>query len=525
MMEDSPVQRPSACFAKTEITVDLRKRGQGMQPVSGVTRDGRVLVTRQFDLPVAGEPYTLSVNVDMTDATSLQQELIKRAYYDDLTGLPNRALMERTVKALIDGGPKPFALAFIDLDGFKRVNDYYGHSIGDQLLSALAARLGGMLRPSDMLARLSGDEFLLLLTPIRDQEDLTADLDWLLGILQDPFFIENHEILTSGSFGVALYPRDGTTYDTLRDNADRAMYWTKNGKKGSVRFFDSSISEAVEARHRLEQRVRSAVLQERVLCAYQPKFDFRHDRIAGVEVLMRWVDGDGLINGPAPALEIAAELGLMDQITHQMLDATVWAVDTINDAFGRGCSISLNVSPRQAGDFDFMRSFVTALERTGMAERFMLELTEEAFLATSQFQTHVLPLIRSIGARVSIDDFGVGYSSLSSLAAITADEVKVDRSFITNVHQRPRSQSILKAVEALGGSLGMSVVVEGVETSEELAYLRSATEIDFAQGFRFSRPILLEHERRLLAPASRSGRGSGLIRTAFDPRNGRVRRG
>lgn len=475
----------------------------------GKPTEGRVLVTEEFALPIGGETFKLSVSIDMTDVAALQQELIKRAYYDNLTGLPNRALMERTVKAMIDRGSEPFALVFIDLDGFKRVNDYYGHGVGDQLLTGIAGRLGSKLRPTDMLARLSGDEFLLLLTPIRDDADLAADLEWLLGLLKEPFFIESHEILSSGSFGVAVYPRDGTCYDVLRTNADRAMYSTKHRHKGAVRFFDSSISEAVEERHRLEQSVRSAVLAERVLCAYQPKLDFRNGRIAGVEVLMRWVDADGLIHGPGAALEVAAELGLMDQITHQMLDATVAAVDDINDAFGRHGSISLNISPRQAADYEFMRSLVNALDRTGMAERFMLELTEEAFLAKSQFQSHVLPLIRSIGSRVSIDDFGVGFSSLSSLAAITADEVKVDRSFITNVHQRPRSQSILKAVEALGGSLGMSVVVEGVETEDELAYLQGATRIDFAQGFRFSRPILLRNERRgLLMPAGRGGRGA-----------------
>lgn len=444
---------------------------------------------REAELPIGLRD--LAVQLDSSEAARLQQELIKRAYYDNLTGLPNRALIERTVESMIEQRPDPFALAFIDLDGFKRVNDYYGHGVGDQLLAGVAERVGSKLRGTDMLARLSGDEFLLMLTPIRDDADLAADLNWLLERLREPFFIDGHEISISGSFGVALYPRDGTSYATLHTNADRAMYWTKNATKGAVRFFDRSISDAVEARARLEQRIRSAVLDRRVLCAYQPKIDFRNGGVAGVEALMRWVDADGLVHGPGQALEVAAELGLMDEITHQLLESTVASIDEINAAFGRSSSISLNVSPRQAADFDFMRSLVNAVDRTGFAERFMLELTEEAFLAKSQFQTHVLPLIRSVGSRVSIDDFGVGYSSLSSLAAITADEVKVDRSFITDVHRRPRSQSILKAVEALGGSLGMSVVVEGVETEDELAYLQSATGIAYGQGFRFSRPILL----------------------------------
>src|SRR4029453_7767341 len=178
----------------------------------------------------------------------------------------------------------------------------------------------------------------------------------------------------------------------------------------------------------------------------------------------------------------------MDDLTHFILAQTVDSIDRINDAFGRDCSISINVAARQAGDLDFMRSLVDALVATGFAQRFMLELTEGAFLSKSEFQTQILPMVRAAGARVSIDDFGIGYSSLSALADITADEVKVDRSFITEIHKRPRTQGILRAINSLSEALGMTVVAEGLESFEELAYLQAATKIRYAQGYYFSRP-------------------------------------
>ncbi|RYD91864.1 MAG: GGDEF domain-containing protein, partial [Sphingomonadales bacterium] len=345
---------------------------------------------------------------------------------------------------------------------------------------------------SDMLARLSGDEFLLLVSPAGDVAGLQRDIGAVAERLKQPFYIDGNEIFSSASIGVSLYPRDGASYDALRSNADRAMYRGKGAGTGTVQFFDSSIEHAAIEKSRLEQRLRLAIRDRRVSCAYQPKVDVQTGRIYGVEVLLRWLDEDGVIQPPGDFIALAIELGLMDDLTHIVLDRTIQSVDRINEAFGEAASISLNVAAKQAGDLRFMRALLDRIASTGFANRFILEITEEAFVAKSTFQESVLPLIREIGARVSIDDFGVGYSSLSALADITADEVKIDRSFITNLHQRPRSQNILKAVEALSRSLGMEVIVEGLETFEELAYLRACTSIRYAQGYYFSRPVMLE---------------------------------
>lgn len=451
----------------------------------------RQFKARRFDFSVLGDGYTIELVLDETEQLSREQALIRRAYFDELTGLPNRRLIEQSVDALIDLADGAFALAFIDVDGFKHVNDFYGHNVGDALLKQIAERVCSDLRSSDMLARLSGDEFLLLLSPV-DVDALTERVEQIAARLRQPYYLEKNEILISASIGVSIYPRDGANYDTLRSNADRAMYRGKSGGTGVVQFFDSTIEHAAIEKIRLEQRLRLAILDKRVSCAYQPKIDIMTESVAGVEVLLRWIDEDGVIQPPGDFIALAIELGLIDDLTFLVLDKTTQAIDRINQAFGPDASISLNVAAKQAGDIKFMRKLLDLITDSGFASRFILEITEEAFVSKSGFQRSILPLIREVGARVSIDDFGVGYSSLAALADITADEVKIDRSFITNLHQRPRSQNVLKAVEAMSRSLGMNVIVEGVETFEELAYLRACTSIRYVQGYYFSKPILLE---------------------------------
>jgi diguanylate cyclase (GGDEF)-like protein len=459
---------------------------------TGVDAQNPGMRTERFDVLVDGRPFSLSLTLDDRERRRREQELLQRAYFDELTGLPNRSLFERSLSALTGSNPDDFALAFVDIDGFKHVNDYYGHDTGDRLLARIAERLGTGLRRSDMLARLSGDEFVLLISPMGKFEDLKRDLGWISERLKEPFFVDGHEIFSSASIGVSLYPRDGRSYETLRRNADLAMYDGKTRSKGTVRYYDRSIQHVAEERSRLEQRLRLAIRDKRVCCAYQPKVNLRTGDTMGVEVLMRWRDEDGIIQAPGDFVGLAIELGLIDDLTHFILAQTVASVDAINATFGPEATISINVAARQATDMRFMRAFVGALDATGFASRFTIEITEEAFLSHSEFQSRILPMVREAGAKVSIDDFGVGFSSLSALADITADELKIDRSFITDIHRRPRSQSILKAMEALGHSLGMTIVVEGVETFEEVAYLQAATRINIAQGYYFAKPMLLE---------------------------------
>jgi cyclic di-GMP phosphodiesterase Gmr len=440
---------------------------------------------------VLGETLRLSSAFDITDRARAETELLRLAYHDDLTGLPNRSLIRERVDVILARENGRFALAFIDIDNFKHINDFYSHAIGDALLVKFVQRIATHLRTSDILARMSGDEFVLVLDPVESREQVVAVIERIVEHLKQPFLIDGFEIFTSASIGVSLYPEHGRDYEALRRNADTAMYRAKDGVKGGASFFDLRMGQAVTARMEREQRLRLAIRDRQFYCAFQPKVDIRTQEVIGLEALVRWRDGNGDIQGPSEFVALAVELGLIDQIAHMVLDETVAAMGHIDEAFGPHTTISLNVAAKQATNLGFMLSFVQALEQTGRAERFMIELTEDAFLAKSQFQREVLPLLRRIGVRVSIDDFGTGYSSLSALADITADEIKIDRSFITGIHQRPRSQNVLKAVESLSGALGMTVVAEGIETFEELAYLQAATRIRYAQGFYFSKPLFI----------------------------------
>jgi c-di-GMP phosphodiesterase Gmr len=461
----------------------------------------RIWLTARQPVRLLDETMLLSTSFDITERKQIERELTRRAYFDDLTGLPSRMLMQQRVEEALrqKAGGGRFALAFIDLDNFKHINDYYSHASGDALLVKVASRIARRLRSTDMLARMSGDEYVLLIDPVESEEELRAMIEGLLDELTRPFYIEGFEILTSASIGISIHPQHGRSYEALRRNADSAMYGVKRDSKGGAAYFDDNAARSVLKRVETEQRLRLAIRDRKFCCAFQPKVDIHSRDVVGLEMLVRWRDEDGALQFPSSFIGLATELGLIDQITHFVLAQAIAAIDQVNDAFGEDCPISINVAAKQANNLKFMYSFVETLEATGHARRFILELTEDAFVAKGQFQSQVLPLLRAIGVRVSIDDFGTGYSSLSALTDITADEIKIDRSFVTAIHQRPRSQSVLKAIESLAMALGMTIVAEGVETFEELAYLQAATRIRQAQGYYFSKPFFLEdiwHRRR-----------------------------
>ena len=306
------------------------------------------------------------------------------------------------------------------------------------------------------------------------------------------------------------------------------MYRIKNDGKGAAAFFDTSMEREALARMKVEQSLRLAILEKRFCCAFQPKVDIRTKEIKGIEALVRLRDDEGVIQAPGTFINLAVELGLIDEFTHLVLAEIVKSIDLINETFGHGTTISINVAAKQAGNVAFMRSFAQALEATGFPKRFMIEVTEDAFVAKTHFQTEILPILRQLGVGISIDDFGIGYSSLSALADITADEIKIDRSFITDIHKRPRSQGILRAIESLSEALGMTVIAEGIETFEELAYLQAATKIRYAQGYYFSRPIFLEELKPAMPLASEArislaSRPAQQSRPAY-PRGDRYRR-
>jgi cyclic di-GMP phosphodiesterase Gmr len=505
---------PSQLSDRQETCLELLRSGRAavLEETVNSGPAKQVFLTSHRPARIAERNLLLSSSADITEQKAFEDTLFRSAYYDELTGLPTRRVIEHRVNTLLSRGGVQrnfqenvqghFALAFLDVDNFKHINDYYGHAIGDALLVEVAKRLGMDLRESDILSRISGDEFMLLLNPIQSESEVAEYIHFILQRLKAPFFIDESEIFASTSIGVSLYPEHGKSYDALRQNADIAMYRVKNGSKGGAAFFDASMEREALARMKIEQSLRLAILEKRFCCAFQTKVDIRTKAVNGIEALVRLKDDEGVIQAPGTFINLAVELGLIDELTHLVLAEIVKSIDLINETFGPDTTISINVAAKQAGNPEFMRPFARALEATGFPKRFMIEVTEDAFVTKTHFQDEILPIFRKLGVGISIDDFGIGYSSLSALADITADEIKIDRSFITDIHLRPRSQGILRAIESLSDALGMTVIAEGIETFEELAYLQAATKIRYAQGYYFSKPIFLEDLRPATTAAS-----------------------
>ena len=496
----------------------VSEREKRRRAAAGLIADGRSVLEEQIFVcgpiqktyctkhqPVEydGQTYLLSLSHDVTDERAYQDRLLQRALYDELTGLPMRKATEQHIEVLIESQPEMFALAFLDIDDFKQINDLYGHAVGDRILIEFSRRVEQGLRDSDVFCRISGDEFLLLINPVISQTDLSDFILRLSGRLKEPYFIEGSELFASASIGVSLYPDHATNLHNLCRNADTAMYHAKNGQKGTAVFFDPKMETEAVNRLAVERVLRLAILDDKLCCAFQPKVDIRSNKIVGVEALVRLRDEHGRIQAPGTFIGLATELGLINEITLLVFRRIFETIDLINTEFGTDTTISMNVAAQQACDISFMRSFCEAIEASGLGHRLIIEVTEDAFVAAGSFQKDVLPMLHAIGARVSIDDFGTGYSSLSALANITADELKIDRSFITDIHKRPRSQGVLRAIESLGSALNMVVIAEGIETYEELLYLQAATNIKYAQGFYFSKPVHLEPQlERTLKPIS-----------------------
>lgn len=458
------------------------------------TRRGRAVVVESADFRVGPAEYRVSAVIDIEDERRLQDELFQRAYFDPLTKLPSRAFFEEAVARSIggpDGDRARFAVAMIGFDQFDSVNEFYGRKAGDALLAEAARRIGERIGRDDVAARFGGDQFAVFIVQPGDDSATLGRVEMLLGRLRDPFYVDGVEILLSASAGLSVFPAHDVAAAALIAKAEAALSQAKRRYRGQARLYDPAIAQRALEHARLEQSLRLAIRDRSFACALQPKVDFRAGKIAGLEVLMRWRDENGEARSPGDSIAFAVNLGLMNEMTQLLFEETLASLDAIDATFGPDLRLGFNIAAQQAGDTRFMRAFADRLAASGQARRFMIELTEEALLRASQFQLQVAPMLREIGAKISIDDFGVGYSSLSTLAEIEADEIKVDRSFITAIHQRPRNQGLLRAIESVGEALNTPVMVEGVETKEELAYLRDQTSISVAQGYLFSKPVVI----------------------------------
>ncbi|MBO4329847.1 MAG: EAL domain-containing protein [Rhodocyclaceae bacterium] len=489
-------------FMKHEFLDRLRSGVQTQETEAIINGEHRYLQMTFAPVSIFDETLLLNTVQDVTEYRAFEEQLRHNTFHDQLTGLPNRALakeiVDRRVQVSGTDGSHPFVFAVLNLDGFKQINDYYNHTVGDNVLKFVASIVQGTLtRENDSLSRISGDEFLLILN-LDSPDEASARLEKVLDEIRRPVFSGAQKIFLSASIGAAIYPVHGHDYRSLNRAADSALARAKFNQRGSFCFFDPDLDGGDSDRMVLEQRLHSAVRERTPMrAAYQPKVlverGEQHARVVGFEALARWVDEAGVVHPPATFIELAAELGLLDEITLIMLERIANDLPALRGVYGNDIGVSFNVSAQQIGNPAFVDKMLKTIEELGVASSLILEITEDALIGVQQFQDRVLPKLRYSGVRVAIDDFGTGYSSLSVLADITADELKIDRAFVASIHDRLRSQSVLKAIDSVGSALEIAMVAEGVESRAEADYLLRNTHISVIQGFFFGRPAFAEY--------------------------------
>jgi diguanylate cyclase (GGDEF)-like protein len=441
-------------------------------------------------------------NFDRADERERAEERIKYlATHDSLTDLPNRAMFGQLLNFSIMTARRyrrHFAVLLIDLDRFKIINDSLGHAAGDTLLVEMASRLRSGVRASDVVARLGGDEFVILLNEITESHQVMIVARHLLSALGKPLELSGHECRVTASIGIAMFPEDGADEQTLTKHADIAMYLAKEEGKNDARFFSNEIKAQSIERLTMETSLRHALDRDELRLHYQPKLDVSSGRIAGVEALLRWAHPELGMLPPMRFIPLAEETGLIVPIGR-------WVMKTAcaqNMAWKREglppLSMAINVSPRQFSDEHLLRDVDDVLAASGMDPGLLqIEITESMVMLNVERAVQLLDAIRSRGVRLAIDDFGTGYSSMSMMKRFPIDTIKIDRSFIRDLPQNSEDKAIAQAIIGMGKALGLTIVAEGVETSEQEEFLREHA-CDEIQGFLFSKPVPAENIPALL---------------------------
>ena len=458
-----------------------------------VVKDGRGEITN----------YVASFS-DITDRKSAEEKIRFMAHHDSLTGLPNRVLLRDRFNQLHmriqrEGGF--LGLCFLDLDHFKRVNDTYGHRCGDQLIIETARRIADCLRQSDTVARLGGDEFIILIEGQQSPAHFASVAQKIQRSLEEPMDIEGQLCTSSASIGIAVFPNDGTDFDTLLQKADTAMYHAKSSGRATYSFFDARMNSDTASRLDIAQRLRGALGKKEMRLVYQPQFALPERRIIGVEALLRWRSEPCGDEAPDRFIPIAEETGLILPIGEWVLHESLSQARRWHD-LGMPVRMAVNVSAVQIYRGDFTQLLAQVLRDTGANPALIeIELTESTVMADTETIREIFDKIRQLGVSVAIDDFGTGYSSLAYLRRFHVNKLKVDRSFVRDIPNDEESCAIAEAIIRMAHSLRLGVIAEGVETLEQLEFL-AGVGCDEIQGYLLSRPVTpAEVEKQMIASA------------------------
>jgi len=429
---------------------------------------------------------------DITSRKETEKKIHRLAYYDALTGLPNRGMfLDRLHQALAFAHreERSVCLVFLDLDNFKDVNDTYGHDFGDKLLKEVAERLNDTMRESDTLARLGGDEFVVILSSVSNHESTANAAQRIMSVFALPFLIDNRKIFCSVSIGIAVYPDDGTDTESLLKCADTAMYHAKEEGRSQYRFFSAEMNQKIMRRVLLENSLRQGLDRQEFFVNYQPQWDLKTSRMVGVEVLLRWQSLDFGLMAPSDFIALTENSGLIFDLGQWVLrtaciQARDWAL-----AGHRDFKVAVNISGKQLKQPDFLEMIGRVLHESGVAPNALeLEFTESVVMEDAEKTIETLRALKKLGVQLSIDNFGTGYSSLNYLKHFPIDRIKIDRSFVADLDSNNNDAALVEAIISMGHSLNRKVLAEGVENSDQLHFLTTLG-CDEVQGFYLAMPM------------------------------------
>lgn len=465
-----------------KICIDLKRKDGTLYPA-----EGTLLRT-----PEDPEPVCIALLQDISERRRAEEELHRLAFYDELTGLPNRRLLQEHVEtalSLAHRNGTRCALCILDLDGFKLVNDSLGHSVGDMLLQEVSQRLDGLVRDHDLIvreslkhmetagaqvARLGGDEFLIMLTDLKDATVPARVAARALAQLSQPFFLDGNELNLTGSIGISMYPEDAGSLDELMMHADTAMYKAKNSGKNSYAFYTQEAGDHTAARLTLESQLRTAIKNDELELHYQPQVSNCLGRIVGAEALLRWRKPGEAMRYPNQFISLAEECGLIIPIGEWVLRHAFARLERWHDQVPSMFKMAVNVSGHQLREHGFLDLMQNLLREYPLArENLVIELTESSLMSSAESSIRWLHKLKDTGVEIAIDDFGTGYSSLSYLQKFPIDYLKVDRSFVTGVDHNPEGAAIVTAIFRMAQAMNINLTVEGVETHAELTTLRA----------------------------------------------------
>ena len=488
----------SAAFGKT-ILAEIRSSRVEDEVKTLVTTDPDVERSRSLCWTVQpmADGGAVVLVTDVTERLNAEARISHLARYDELTALSNRANFQEEVERLLairHDSEHLSALLFVDLDHFKQVNDTLGHPRGDQLLCAVANRLREMLRPEDFVARFGGDEFMVFQQNVNAPEDAAALACRIVDCLSERYRIDDHLVEISASVGIALATPDVTNFDTLLKNADMALYRAKAEGRGTCCFFREEMAASAEARRTLELDLRKALADGEFELFYQPLVDLKSGKITTCEALLRWNHPVRGMVSPADFIPVLEDIGMMTELGRWVLrQACIECMEWPEEA-----KVAVNLSPRQLHQHDVLNEIRDALGASSLpAHRLEIEITESSLLVNTQENHDILSQLHVLGVRISLDDFGTGYSSLSYLHYFPLQKVKIDRSFLDGI-DTDRPLTLLRGVARLSVDLGMSVVVEGIETNEQLELISAEGTVTEVQGYLFSHPVPASRIRQLL---------------------------